>query len=89
MWILNLFAERKSKANKKTLTKVLGTFLKDGADILAKPVSALCNLSISRGAFLNACIVAKLKPIFKTGKKTDPSMYRPIFPVQIISKSFK
>lgn len=51
MWILKLFAERKSKANKKTLTKVLGTFLKDGADILAKSVSAFCNLSV----FSNAC----------------------------------
>ena len=50
MWILKLFAERKSKANKKTLTKVLGTFLKDGADILAKPVSAFCNLSVSSNA---------------------------------------
>ena len=27
--------------------KLSGKFLKDGADILAKPVSALCNLSIS------------------------------------------
>ena len=59
--------------------KLSGRFLKDDTHILVKPVSALCNLSISRGVFLNACKVGKLKPIFKKGKKTDPSKYRPIF----------
>ena len=38
-----------------------GRFLKDGADILTKSVSAFCNLS-----------VYILKPILKKGKKTDP-----------------
>ena len=63
-----------------------GKFLKDGADVLAKPVSALCNLSISRGVFPSACKVAKLNPIFKKGKKTDPSNYRPISLLCGISK---
>ena len=63
-----------------------GKFLKDGADVLAKPVSALCNLSISRGVFPSACKVAKLKPIFKKGKKTDSSNYRPISLLCGISK---
>ena len=49
--------------------KLSGKSLKDGADILAKPVSALCDLSISRGVFPSACKVAKLKPIFKKSKK--------------------
>ena len=53
--------------------KLSGRFLNDGANILSKPISALCNLSISQGVFSNACKVAKLKPIFKNGKKTDPS----------------
>ena len=62
--------------------KLCGRFLKDGDNILAKPISALCNLSISQGVFPNACKVAKLKPIFKKGKKTDRSNYRliPLFP---------
>ena len=68
------------------IDKLSGRFLKDGADILAKPVSALCNLSISRGVFPSACKVAKLKPIFKKGKKTDPSNYRPISLLPVISK---
>ena len=45
--------------------RLSGRFLKDGANILAKPISALCNLSISQGVFPNACKVVKLKPIFK------------------------
>ena len=35
-----------------------GRFLKDGANILAKLISALCILSISQGVFLNACKIA-------------------------------
>ena len=66
--------------------KLSGKFLKDGANILAKPVSALCNLSVSRGVFPSACKLAKLKPIFKKGKKTDPSNYRPISLFPVISK---
>ena len=37
-----------------------GMFLKDGASILTKPISPLCNLSISQGVFPNVCNVAKL-----------------------------
>ena len=66
--------------------KLSGRFLKDGANILAKPISTLCNLSISQGVFPNACKVAKLKPISKKGKKTDPSNYRLISLLLTISK---
>ena len=58
--------------------RISGRFLKDGANILAKPISALCNLSIPQEVFPNACKVAKLKLIFRKGKKIDPSNYRPI-----------
>ena len=63
-----------------------GRLLKDGADILAKPIFTLCNLSISRGALPSACKVAKLKPILKKDKKTDSSNYRPISLLSVISK---
>ena len=45
--------------------KLPNRFLKDGTNILAKPISTLCNLSISQGVFPNACKVAKLKSIYK------------------------
>ena len=68
------------------VNKLSGRFLKDGANILAKPISALCNLSMSQGVFSSASQVAKLKPIFKKGKKTDPSNYRSISLLPSISK---
>ena len=67
------------------IDKLPGRFLKDGTKILSKPISEICNLSISHGIFPNACKVAKLKPIFRKGKKVDPSNYRPLIS-KIIAK---
>ena len=44
---------------------LLGRFLKDGAAILAKPVTKIYNLSIKSGIFPDLYKLAKLKPIFK------------------------
>ena len=52
------------------MDKLLGRFLKDGAKILSKPISEICNLSISQGIFSNACKVAKLKPISGKAKRS-------------------
>ena len=60
------------------IDKLPGGFLKDGPEILFKPISEIYNLSISHGIFPNASKVAKLKPIFKKSKNVDPSNYRPI-----------
>ena len=48
-----------------------GKFLKDGANILAKPICKICNLSI----FPTDCQVAKLKPLNKKGSTTLPRNY--------------
>ena len=37
-----------------SIDKLPGRFLKDGAKILSKPISEICNLSISQGIFSNA-----------------------------------
>ena len=55
------------------IDKLPKRFLKDGAKILSKILSEICNLLISHGIFPNTCKVAKLKPIFKKGKKVNPS----------------
>ena len=68
------------------IDKLPRKFLKDCAKILSKPISEICNFSISHGIFPNACKVAKLKPIFKKGKKVEPSNYRPISLLPLISK---
>ena len=49
-----------------------GRFLKDGSRVLSKPISELCNLSIKLGSFPDSCKIAKLKPLFKKGSKTNP-----------------
>ena len=59
--------------------------LKDGANILAKPISELCNLSIKFSLFPTDCQIAKLKPLFKKGSTTLPKNYRPISLLLLIS----
>ena len=60
------------------LDNIAGKFLKDGATVLARPITELCNLSILLSTFPDGCKQAKLKPLFKKGSKGDPKNYRPI-----------
>ena len=46
----------------------------------------LCNLSIKLGSFPDACKIAKLKPLFQKGSKTNPSNCSPISLLPLISK---
>ena len=55
-----------------------GKCLKDGVDILARSISQFCNLSIKLNSFPRSCKIAKVKPLFKKGSRTDPQNYRPI-----------
>ena len=68
------------------IDNVSGKFLKDGADILARSISLHCNLSIELNLFPRSCKIAKVKPLFKKGSKTDPQNYRPISLLPILSK---
>ena len=63
-----------------------GRFLKDGSRVLSKPISELCDLSIKLGSFPDCCKIAKLKSLFKKGSKTNPSNYRSILLLSLISK---
>ena len=90
-----------SKVNVTTVTTILenidpskaagfdnigGKFVKDGLQGIATPITELCNLSIKHCIFPTDCKIAKLKPIFKKGSKTDPKNYRPISLLPLISK---
>ena len=68
------------------LDNLSGKFLKDGATVLAKPISQICNLSIKYSIFPSDCKIAKLKPLFKKGSKTDPKNYCPISLLPLVSK---
>ena len=63
-----------------------GKFLKDGANILAKPISKICNLSIKYFVFPTDYQIAKLKPLFKKGFTTIPRNYRALSLFPLISK---
>ena len=63
--------------------------MKDGADVLGIPVKQICNLSIRLFHFPKNCKVAKLKPLYKKGTKTDPKNFRPISLLPIVSKMFE
>ena len=66
-----------------------GRFLRDGAKILAKSITELCNLSIERSIFPDECKIAKLKPLYKKGSKIEPKNYRPISLLPLVSKIFE
>ena len=68
------------------LDNLSGKFLKDRATVLAKPISQICNLSVKYSIFPSDCKIAKLKPLFKKGSKTDPQNYRPISLLPLVSK---
>ena len=66
-----------------------GRFLKYGAVVLEKPVTKICTLSIKLRIFPDPCKLAKLKPIFEKGSSMEPSNYRPISLLPLISKIFE
>ena len=68
---------------------VYGRFLKDGADVLAISITQICNLSIKLSHFPKDCKLAKLKPLYKKGTKTDTKNFRPISLLPIVSKIFE
>ena len=80
--ILKHFDESKASG----IDDLSGIFLKNSASLLATSVTQLCNLSISIGRFPDACKIAKLKPLFNEGSKTDPKNYRPTYHLPLMSK---
>ena len=61
-------------------------FLKDGAVALGLPISKLCNLSMKLSKFPLDGKIAKFKPVYKKGLKTDPRNYRPVSLLPLVSK---
>ena len=65
-------------------------FLKLTALLIAKPLSLLFNKSLSLGIYPKEFKIANIKPIYKNkGSPSDPTSYRPISILSVISKVFE
>ena len=51
--------------NAAGIDNIAGKFLKEGASVLATPLTQICNLSICLSTFPDKCKHAKLKPLLK------------------------
>ena len=60
--------------------------LKDGTNILAKPILELCNLSIKFSLFPTDCQISQSKPLFKKGFTIFCKSYRQFSLLSLISK---
>ena len=59
------------------------------AGVLAPSITYLINKSIDSSCFPSQLKIAKIFPIHKSGRKSDPSNYRPISILPTISKLFE
>ena len=60
--------------------------LKTSVDIVAPSLLKIVNISLLQGRFRKSLKIAKINPIHKGGQKPDPSNYRPISVLTILSK---
>ena len=60
--------------------------LKTSANAIAPTLLKIINTSLQNGQFPEPLKIAKLKPIHKGGPKSDPSNYRPISVLPVLSK---
>ena len=63
--------------------------IKDTIDLIAAPLTHICNLSFSQGVFPDKFKTAKILPIFKFDDSSLFSNYRPISIVPRLSKVFE
>ena len=60
--------------------------MKNTKDTINKALANFINFSFQNGAVPNKCKEAKVIPVFKTGDSSDPSNYRPISILPVLSK---
>ena len=78
---------KNTKVSKAVFSENLsGRFWKDGAKVLAKPITELWNLLVTSGKIPDSSKIAKLKPIYKNGSLTEAPNYRPISLFLLVSK---
>ena len=73
--------------NKATgVDKISARMLKIAAPIIAPSLCKLMNCSIRAGVFPQRWKTAKVRPLFKSGDRSDVNNYRPISVLPVISK---
>lgn len=68
------------------LDRISPKTLKSAVEIVTPNVLQIINISIQTGQFPDVLKLAKLKPFFKSGLKSDPSNYRPVSILPVVSK---
>ena len=78
-----------SKTKATGLDKISARLLRDCADLIAIPLCAIFNQSITFGDFPDEWKLSKVIPLFKQGKRSDLNNCRPISIVPIVAKVFE
>ena len=68
------------------IDKISARFLRIAAPVIAPSITRIINMSLSTGKFPSRWKTAMVTPLFKKGTECDPSNYRPISVLPILSK---
>ena len=69
------------------LDNISARLLKEASPIVTSSLTFIINQSITTGIFpINVWKRARVLPIFKEGRRTDPNKYRPISVLPVVSK---
>lgn len=78
---------KKMSIDKSTgLDDIPSRLLKESAPVIAPSITNIINKSLSKGFFPNGWKVAKVIPLYKGNDRDEPSNYRPISVLPILSK---
>ena len=80
------FLMKLKQTNTHGLDELDGKILKLSAPIISETLTYLYNLCIEKTHFPSLLKQAKIIPVYKSGDKNDPSNYRPISIISLLSK---
>lgn len=78
-----------SNSNSEDFYGLSNRIIKQIIEVIIGPLVYIFNMMMSQGVYPRALKITKVIPIYKKGVKSDPSSYRPISLVPIISKIFE